>query len=138
VDRHRDAFAERGAQVVAVGQGTGAEAAQVAREEQVALTVLGDPGKASYRTLGLGRGSWWSLLVAPMLENLAEAFSLIGKASLRWSANPRSDVRQLGGVMIVDPEGVIRYLHRSATTTDVPPTTDLLEALDRIASAREA
>lgn len=132
MDRNRDAFSERGATVVAIGQGTGAEAAEVAREENVSIPVLGDPGKASYRTLGLSRAGWWSLLVAPLLENLAEAVSLLSKASLRWSASPRSDVRQLGGVMIVDSGGTLRYLHRSKTTTDVPPTARLLEALDAL------
>lgn len=132
MNRHRDDFAARGAGVLAIGQGTGDEAAEVAREEQVEIPVLGDPGKGSYRTLGLDRAGWWALLVAPMLENLAESVSLIGKASLRWSASPRSDVRQLGGVMIVDGGGTIRYLHRSATTTDVPTTAELLEALDAL------
>ena len=116
--------------MLAVGQGTGAEAAEVAREVEVEIPVLGDPGKASYRTMGLGRSDWWGLLVAPMIEGLLEGLDNLRKASLRWSASPRSDVRQLGGVMIVDGEGTIRYLHRSKTTTDVPPTADLLESLD--------
>ena len=132
---NRDEFERRGATVLAVGQGTGAEAAEVAREEDVAIPVLGDPGHASYRSLGLGRSGWWGLLVEPMVENLLEAFENLRRASMRWSASPRSDVRQLGGVMIVDGGGTIRYLHRSKSTTDVPPTPELLAVLDALASA---
>ena len=133
--QNRDEFERRGATVLAVGQGTGAEAAEVAREEDVAIPVLGDPGHASYRSLGLGRAGWWGLLVEPMIENLLESFENLRRASLRWSASPRSDVRQLGGVMIVDAGGAIRYLHRSKSTTDVPPTAELLGVLDGLASA---
>jgi len=135
VHRNRHEFETRGATVLAIGQGTGAEATEVARELGVEIPVLGDPGKASYRQMGLGRSGWWDLLVIPLLENLAEGLSTLREASLRWSASPRSDVRQLGGVMIVDGAGVIRYLHRSATATDVPPTADLLDALEGVASA---
>ena len=135
MNESRKEFESRGAAVVAVGQGTGAEAAEVAREESVEIPVLGDPGKASYRTIGLGRAGWWGLLAQPMIENLLEAFDNLRRASLRWSASPRSDVRQLGGVMIVDRAGTIRYLHRSSSVTDVPPTAELLAALDGLAAA---
>ena len=118
--------------MLAIGQGTGAEAAEVAGEEKVQIPVLGDPGKASYRTLGLDRAGLYALLIAPLIENLIDGIATLRKASLRWSASPRSDVRQLGGVMIVASDGTIRYLHRSATTTDVPPTADLLAALDAL------
>jgi len=135
VDQHREEFERRGATVLAVGQGTGAEAAEVAREEGVAIPVLGDPGKAAYRALGLERAGWWGLLVQPMIENLLEAVDALRRASLRWSASPRSDVRQLGGVMIVDGQGRIRYLHRAKSAQDNPPTARLLEALDALPSA---
>ena len=118
---------------LAVGQGTGDEAAEVAREEQVDIPVLGDPGKASYRSLGLERAGWFSLVLQPMLENLAEALSAIGKASLRWSASPRSDVRQLGGVMIVDAEGVVGT-STARPPRRHPPTAELLSALDALST----
>jgi len=135
VHQSRDEFERRGAALLAVGQGTGAEAAEVAGEERVDVTVLGDPGNAAYRTIGLGRAGWWGLLVEPMVENLLEGLGNLRRASLRWSASPRSDVRQLGGVMIVDRGGCIRYLHRARTPTDLPPTADLLDVLDGLQPA---
>lgn len=122
-------FEARGAGVVAVGQGTGAEAAAAARRHGVTYPCLGDPGHASYRTLGLGRTGWWGLTFAPFFEDLRGSFENLRRADLAASANPRSDVRRLGGALGVDAAGRIRFLHRSRTTTDVPSTDALLAAL---------
>ena len=126
----REEFEARGAQLIAVGQGTGAEAAAAAQRHRVSFPVLGDPGHTSYRRLGLGRTGLFGLTLAPFLEAPREAFGNLARADLRASANPRSDVRRLGGAMVVDASGRIRFLHRSASTTDVPKTDALLTALD--------
>jgi peroxiredoxin len=123
-------FEARGAQLIAVGQGTGAEAAAAARRHGARFPCLGDPGHASYRSLSLDRTGVYGLTLAPFLEAPREAFQNLRRADLRASANPRSDVRRLGGAMVVDPKGRIRFLHRSATTTDVQSTDALLAALD--------
>ena len=123
-------FEARGAQLIAVGQGTGAEAAAAAQRHRVSFPCLGDPGHASYRSLGFGRTGLFGLTLTPFLEAPREAFGNLKRADLRASANPRSDVRRLGGAMVVDASGRIRFLHRSATTTDVPATDRLLAALD--------
>jgi len=122
-------FEQRGAQVIAVGQGTGAEAAAAARRHRITYPCLGDPGHESYRRLGLGRTGWFGLTLAPFFEDPRGAFSNLKRADLKASANPRSDVRRLGGAMAIDGAGRVRFLHRSATTTDVPSTDALLAAL---------
>lgn len=124
-----EAFEQRGAQVIAVGQGTGAEAAAAARRHRITFPVLGDPGHDSYRTLGLGRTGLFGLTLAPFFEDPRGAFQNLTRADLRASANPRSDVRRLGGAIVIDGSGRIRFLHRSQTTTDVPSTAALLAAL---------
>jgi len=122
-------FEQRGAQVIAVGQGTGAEAAVAAKRHRIAYPCFGDPGHQSYRRLGLGRTGLFGLTLQPFFENPRESFANLRRADLRASANPRSDVRRLGGAMVVDAAGRIRLLHRSQTTTDVPKTDALLAAL---------
>lgn len=117
---------------MAIGQGTGEEASRVARTLHVTYPVLGDPGKDSYRALGLGRAGWTSMLVQPFLEDPAAALRNLREADLAASMNPRSDVRQLGGVVLVDRTGVVRWLHRSQTTTDVPSNAALCAALDAL------
>ena len=124
------AFEERGAGVVAVGQGSGGEAARVAAELGVTFPVLGDPDHAGYDALGLGRTGLFGLTLAPFFEAPGEAFRNLRQADLRASASRRSDVRRLAGALVVDGEGRIRFLHRSAKTTDVPETEALLAAID--------
>ena len=122
-------FEQRGAQVIAVGQGTGAEAAAAAKRHRITYPVLGDPGHQSYRTLGLGRTGLFGLTLAPFFEDPRGSWENLKRADLAASRSPRSDVRRLGGAMVVDASGRIRFLHRSQTTTDVPKTDALLAAL---------
>jgi hypothetical protein len=130
VQERLEDFRALGAQVVAVGQGTGTEAERVARQLGVEYPCLGDPDHASYRTLGFGRTGWYGLTLQPFLEKPREALRNLRKADLQASASPRSDVRRLGGALILDPAGVVRLLYRSETTTDVPANDALLACLE--------
>ncbi len=129
----REAIEAAGGQVVAVGQGTGVEAAQVAAKFGVTFPVLGDPDHHGYRSMDLDRAGWWKLLVEPFLEDPVGGMKNLLKADFRASVNPRSDVRLLSGVAIVDREGHLRFVHRSTKTTDLPAISVLLDALRAIA-----
>lgn len=132
MQRHLADFEARGARVVAIGQGTGAEADRIARMLKITYPCLGDPDHESYRALSLGRSGWWGLLARPFLEKPGDALRNLRQADLQASANPRSDVKQLGGALVVDPGGRLRFVHRSRTTTDVPATAALLAVVDAI------
>ena len=123
-------FRARGANVVAIGQGTGTEAARIARMLKIAYACYGDPGHDAYRALELGRTGVFGLTLAPFLSDPGGAFRNLRQADLRASASPRSDVFRLGGALVADRRGEIRFLHRSQSTTDVPKTDALLAALD--------
>ncbi len=126
------AIRERGARVVAIGQGTGREAEGFCRQLKTDYPCLGSPGKEAYRAFGLSRGDWWSVGFKPFLEQPALALNRIRRASLKGSMMKHTDVLQLGGVAIVDGRGVLRYLHRSRQTDDFPPISDLIGELDRL------
>ena len=132
MQRDLEEFRRRDAQVVAIGQGTGAEAAAMAARLGLEFPLLGDPDREAYRELGLARDGWYGLLVRPFLESPVEAARTLGEADLKASASPRSDVKQLGGAAVVDRAGTIRYLHRARRTDDFAPTPDLLAVLDRL------
>jgi len=136
VRRHQEDFRARGVQVVAVGQGTGEEAARVCRQEGVESPCLGDPGKKAYASFELPRDGWWNVTVRPFLEDPSQAFRRIRNASMKGSLMRHTDVLQLGGVAIVDIQGVLRYLHVSRKTDDLPPTAELLAELDRLGLSR--
>ena len=131
VQKRLGEFERRGAQVIAVGQGTGAEAAAAARRHRITYPVLGDPGHQTYRTLGLARTGWWGLTLAPFFRDFRTSWANLKQADLGAAQSPRSDVMRLGGALVVGPDGRIRFLHRSQSTTDVPSTDALLAALDR-------
>jgi hypothetical protein len=125
-------FRARGANVVAIGQGTGAEAARIARMLKVTYACYGDPGHATYRALGLGRTGVFGLTLAPFLVDPAGSFRNLAQADLRAAATPHSDVFRLGGALVTGRDGRILFLHRSQSTTDVPQTDALLAALDAL------
>jgi hypothetical protein len=116
--------------LVAIGQGTGSEAARIARLLRLSYTCYGDPGHDAYRALDLGRTGLFGLTLQPFLSDPLGSLKNVREADMRAAVNPRSDVFRLGGALVADRAGKIRFLHRSRTTTDVPKTDALLAALD--------
>jgi len=125
-------FQRRGARLVAVGQGTEDEAAHYCGKYAPGVPCLGDPDRSSYKALGLGRGKWWSMVVTPLWTDTRVAVQRIRRADLRASQLDASDVLQLGGVAIVDREGVLRFLHVAETTDDIPSNDEIFAALDSL------
>jgi hypothetical protein len=124
-------FEQRG-RVAAIGQGTGAEAARIARMLKLSFGCYGDPEHDAYDALAMGRTGWFGLTLGPFLRDPAGALRNAREADMRAAASPRSDVFRLGGALVVDTGGVIRFMHRSRTTTDVPKTDAILAALEAI------
>ena len=128
-------FRRRGAQLVAVGQGTEEEAGHYCAKFASGFPCLGDPDRSGYRALSLKRGSWWSTVFRPFFTAPAESLRLIRNADLGASRLPSSDVLQLGGVAIVDRRGRLRFLHVAQTTADIPSNAQICAALDRLPAA---
>ena len=131
MQRELGAIADRGAQVVAIGQGTADEAGRICAQMGVDYPCLGDPEKASYRAYGLRRAGWREIILDPMREG-SEAMKKGYKVSIRGSLMRHSDWFQLPGVAIVDREGVLRYLHRARHSGDIPAPAAVLAALDAL------
>lgn len=129
MQRRAPEFERRGAKLVAIGQGTGAEAARYARTAKLSYPCYGDPSHAGYRALALGRTGLFGLTLEPFLHDVRASLRNLREADLRASANPRSDVFRLGGALVADARGIVRFLYRSRTTTDLPDTDALLAAL---------
>ena len=134
MQEHHADYKERGARVVAIGQGTGEEAAEICGALGADFSCYGDPGKRAYRAFQLPRASWWSVTAKPFFEDAALAYRRIRNASMKGSLMKHTDVLQLPGVAIVDAGGVVRYLHRSKKADDLTPTTEILSQLDRLAA----
>jgi len=127
------AFEARGASVVAIGQGTGEQAADYADKWGIGFPILGDPKAAAYQAFGMLRGSWWTVLGRSLVTDPLETMRLVLQADLRGAALPAADVLRLPGVAIVARGGTLRFVYKSQEPSDLPPNADVLAALDSLA-----
>ena len=84
--------------------------------------LLLDPELELYRANGMDKGSWWAL-ASPrrIMRYLGDIFSgsLPGKKG--------KDIRQLGGDIVIDPDGLVQLFHPSQTPHDRPSANDIVE-----------
>jgi hypothetical protein len=119
-------FHALGAEVFAVSLTPPARAAAYLQRYPLPFQVAVDPSHAAYHAFGFGRTSWWSIL-SP--TSIARYLRAICRGT--WPRKPveGEDLLQLGGDVVADADGIIRYLYRSRTATDRPPPTELLQAV---------
>ena len=127
-------FDRRGVRLVAVGQGTGDEAAHYCGKLGASFPCLGDPDRSAYQGLALRRGTWWSVVGKALLTQPAETIRRIRDADLEAARLAATDVLQLGGVAIVEQGGTMRFLHVAESPDDIPPNAEIFSALDQLAA----
>jgi len=125
-------FAERDTGIVAVGQGTGVEAARYMEKWGVDLRCFGDTTAAAYKAYGLTRGSPWSVMFRGMVRQPLQAMQAIMRADLSGALLSSSDVMRLGGVAIVAAGGELRELHRAEDPTEIPINAEVFARLDEL------
>lgn len=128
--RHLGEFEKRGARVIAVAQGTGREADAFCRGSGTGFDCLGDPEKNGYYELGFTHVGWFAMMVKPLFQDPKLFFERIRAADMQGARMPHSDVQQLGGVAVIDRDGIVRLLHRAETTDDYPDAAEILAVLD--------
>jgi len=119
IDRLRDA----GLAVVAIGQGTPAEAAWFRQQFKLPFPVFADPERRAYRAFDLG-GARPTDLVKPDLL-LAAARTV---ASGITPGRTMGDRRQLPGTFLIDRHGIIRWAKPARHAADLATTDDILSA----------
>ncbi len=97
-------------------------AQQYAKEELPGFTVLVDREREVYRRYGMLTGGLWDIWGWNTIR--AYVGLLLKGRRLRL---PHVDTTQLGGDVIVDPDGVIRFFQRSKNPADRPPVSELLK-----------
>lgn len=120
--RDRDRFEAAGVGLAVVGQGTPAHARHFAETQQVDLPLYVDADRDSYRAAG---------------AKIATLGELVGPKAvargLRSTVTERvhqgrivGHVAQLGGVLIVMPDGSVPYAHLAEDSSDNPPNDEVL------------
>ncbi|MBA2278140.1 MAG: AhpC/TSA family protein [Chloroflexia bacterium] len=121
--RDHDRFGAAGLHVVAVGQGTPAEAARFQRRLKLPYAVLADPERAAFRAYGLREGT---------VGEVAGAGAVVAfvRALLRGDLPGRvvGNALQLHGEFLIDREGIVRYTVRPTRSSDIPSTQALIDA----------
>jgi hypothetical protein len=130
--RDREQFEQAGVGLAAIGQGTRAHAQDFINANKVdGLTILVDLARESYEAAGAK--------IATMSELLGPRVMLKGTTSaLRTGllqTTTKGHAAQLGGVLIVAPDGSVPYAHLADDAADNPPTDEVLTAARRAATA---
>jgi hypothetical protein len=125
--RHEDELTARGAVVLAIAFDPARRVGGYCRRYGVPFACLVDEPRAVYRAYGMGRSSWLRMLtprtLAPYLRHALTTRGLPGSDS-------RQDRRQMGGDVVVDPDGRIALYHASHDPADRPSVAALLAAID--------
>lgn len=91
------------------------------KETGLVWPMLLDSEQQLYKAYGMERGSWWDLYgPASIWKYLRLIFS--GQRP----GKPGSDWRQLGGDVLIDPEGIVRLHYVSGDPHDRPPVNAIL------------
>lgn len=101
-------------------------------DSQSEYPLLLDTERHIYAAYGMGSASIWRLAQPSTWWNYLRLF--MGG----WA--PRlpdfTDYQQLGGDVLIDPEGTIRFFHASEDPADRPRLEDIFSALDRTEAQR--
>ncbi len=107
---------------MAIGMGIPEMAAHFRDSQQIPFPLLVDHRKQTYRALEIGRGSCMDVAGPKVWARSAKSI-LSGKGQ----GVPKQDPLQLGGAIVVDAGGRVRYMHRAKTSSDNPKPEELLE-----------
>jgi hypothetical protein len=111
--------------MVVATMGKPKEAAEFCRRERLPFRCLSDPSRALYRAYGLRRGSVSEIMgPGPVMAGLRAA------AKGYFPSAPVQDVYQLGGLFLIDAEGVVRYAHYPRHAGDNPPPGAIKRAVE--------
>jgi peroxiredoxin len=130
--RDREKFEEAGVGLAAIGQGTPAHARDFVKTNKVdGLTLLVDPARESYEAAGAKIATVGELLgPRVMLKGITSAL----RTGLLQTTT-KGHAAQLGGVLIVAPDGRVPYAYLADDAADKPPTDEVLAAARRAATA---
>jgi len=125
LNRARKDIEAAGAHITLIGQATPRHAAHYRRRFAPDLTILADDERETYKLIGAVRGG------AAELASPHVVLTGIGR-SIRnrgVQGRPIGDVRQLGGTILVTPDGSIPWAHMSRDAADNASIDEILEAV---------
>jgi hypothetical protein len=125
LDRAREQFEAAGARLVLIGQATPRQAAHFRNRQGLHLPVLADEKRESYRAAGARRANAMELVGPKLIARGA----LATVRTRRLQTRPVGDPAQLGGAMVITPDGTVAWSHISQDASDNAQPSEILAAL---------
>ncbi len=122
--RARQGIRERGGELAIVGNGAPPYARAFREDLGLDVALYTDPSLETYRALAFRRG-----LVRTALSPRTWVHAARALAGGFLQGRIRGDPLQLGGVVVVRPDGTVAYRYASAEAGDHPPIAEILAAL---------
>jgi len=131
LNRAREDFDAEGVGLVLIGQATPRHAAHFRRKFELEIPVLADEKRASYRAAGTKVATMGELL-GPKSVSKGIGHSIKSRGALK-QGKMIGHPAQLGGAMIVTPDGSVAWSHMADDASDNAANEELLEAARRCA-----
>jgi peroxiredoxin len=128
--RARGQLEEAGGRVVLIGQATPRHAAQFRRRQGIQLPVLADEDRVSYRAAGAKVGGVMDLFNPKVVAKGA----LTGLREKTVQGRTVGDPAQLGGALVIRPDGQIVWSHMSADAGDNASPEEIAAAIREAAA----
>ena len=125
MSRDRERFADAGAPLAVVGQGTPVNAARFRERFDLDLDLLVDTDRRAYKAAGTKVGTLSELLSPGVMARAL----LRARRSRVFQGAIEGHPAQLGGLMLVLPGGGVPWVHLSGDASDYPPNTEVIEAV---------
>lgn len=119
---------EAGGDIVAIGMGTPAHAADFRRSSGIEFGLLVAPDAALHQAAGFAGGDWMRVLGPRAWPSIVRA-TRKGHRAKRTGA----DMSQLGGTFVIDTDGAVVWEHRARHSGDNSSSDDIVRALRAVA-----
>jgi AhpC/TSA antioxidant enzyme len=123
--RARAEFEQAGAGLVLIGQGTPRQAAHFRRRQGIQVPVLADEDRISYQAAGAKTGGVLDLWHPKVLAKGA----VTGLKERAVQTRTIGDANQLGGAMVIAPNGKVTWSHMSTDAGDNASPEEILAAI---------
>ncbi|HTT27485.1 MAG TPA: AhpC/TSA family protein [Solirubrobacteraceae bacterium] len=124
--RARGEFENAGARLTLIGQATPRHAAQFRRRQGIQLPMLADEERVSYEAAGAKVAGITDLFGPKVIAKGAVA----GVRNKSIQTRTIGNTAQLGGVLVVRPDGTVAWSHMSTDAGDNASPEEILEAIN--------
>jgi hypothetical protein len=126
--RARSEFENAGATLTLIGQATPRHAAQFRRRQGIQLPVLADEERVSYEAAGAKVAGITDLFGPKVIAKGA----VTGVRNKSIQTRTIGDTAQLGGALVIRPDGSVAWSHMSNDAGDNASPEEILEAINAV------